>query len=105
MVSKKDHPMTTVADFVWQRLQEWGVRRVFGYPGDGIGGLIGALAHTKGAMDFVQVRHGFRARQRGLAARATAGRERVVTNGIARRHLAGILSPRSVLGASVQGRQ
>ena len=47
----------TVADFIWQRLQEWGVRRVFGYPGDGIGGLIGALARTKGAIDFVQVRH------------------------------------------------
>ena len=47
----------TVADFIWQRLQEWGVRRVFGYPGDGIGGLIGALARTEGAIDFVQVRH------------------------------------------------
>jgi pyruvate dehydrogenase (quinone) len=47
----------TVADFVWQRLQAWGVRRVYGYPGDGIGGLIGALARTKGAIDFVQVRH------------------------------------------------
>ena len=49
--------MTAVADFVWQRLQEWGVRRVFGYPGDGIGGLFGALARTKGAIDIVQVRH------------------------------------------------
>ena len=57
MVSKKDHPMTAVADFVWQRLQEWGVRWVFGYPGDGIGGLFGALARTKGAIDIVQVRH------------------------------------------------
>jgi pyruvate dehydrogenase (quinone) len=47
----------TVADFIWQRLREWGVRRVFGYPGDGIGGLIGALARTEGAIDFVQVRH------------------------------------------------
>jgi pyruvate dehydrogenase (quinone) len=47
----------TVADFVWKRLQEWGVRRVYGYPGDGIGGLIGALARTEGAIDFVQVRH------------------------------------------------
>jgi pyruvate dehydrogenase (quinone) len=47
----------TVADFIWQRLQAWGVRRVFGYPGDGIGGLIGALARTEGAFDFVQVRH------------------------------------------------
>jgi len=47
----------TVADFIWQRLQSWGVRRVYGYPGDGIGGLIGALARTEGAIDFVQVRH------------------------------------------------
>ena len=47
----------TVADFVWQRLKAWGVRRVYGYPGDGIGGLVGALARTKGAIDFVQVRH------------------------------------------------
>jgi pyruvate dehydrogenase (quinone) len=47
----------TVADFIWQRLQEWGVRRVYGYPGDGIGGLIGALARTEGAIDFVQARH------------------------------------------------
>src|ERR671911_596072 len=47
----------TVADFIWQRLQAWGVRRVFGYPGDGIGGLIGALARIEGAIEFVQVRH------------------------------------------------
>jgi pyruvate dehydrogenase (quinone) len=47
----------TVADFIWQRLQAWGVRRVYGYPGDGIGGLISALARTEGAVDFVQVRH------------------------------------------------
>jgi len=47
----------TVADFIWQRLQSWGARRVYGYPGDGIGGLISALARTEGAIDFVQVRH------------------------------------------------
>jgi pyruvate dehydrogenase (quinone) len=47
----------TVADFIWQRLHAWGVRRVYGYPGDGIGGLIGALARTDGAVDFIQVRH------------------------------------------------
>jgi pyruvate dehydrogenase (quinone) len=46
-----------VGDFVWQRLQQWGVRRVFGFPGDGINGLLGALARTEGAIDFVQVRH------------------------------------------------
>ena len=47
----------TVADFIWERLRAWGVRRVFGYPGDGIGGLIGALARTEGAIEFVQARH------------------------------------------------
>jgi pyruvate dehydrogenase (quinone) len=47
----------TVSDFIWQRLQSWGVRRVYGYPGDGIGGLVSALARTEGAIDFVQVRH------------------------------------------------
>ncbi|MGF9762579.1 thiamine pyrophosphate-requiring protein [Microvirga sp. 0TCS3.31] len=47
----------TVADFIWHRLQSWGVRRVYGYPGDGIGGLVSALARTEGAIDFVQVRH------------------------------------------------
>jgi pyruvate dehydrogenase (quinone) len=47
----------TVADFIWQRLQAWGVRRVYGYPGDGIGGLIAALARKEGEIDFVQARH------------------------------------------------
>jgi pyruvate dehydrogenase (quinone) len=47
----------TVSDFIWQRLQAWGVRRVYGYPGDGIGGLISALARQEGAIDFVQARH------------------------------------------------
>ncbi|KLK94646.1 thiamine pyrophosphate-binding protein [Microvirga vignae] len=46
-----------VADFIWQRLHAWGVRRVYGYPGDGIGGLISALARLDGAIDFVQARH------------------------------------------------
>jgi pyruvate dehydrogenase (quinone) len=47
----------TVADFIWQRLKEWGVRRVYGYPGDGISGLIGALARMEDPVEFVQVRH------------------------------------------------
>lgn len=59
----------TVGDFVWQRLHEWGVRRVFGYPGDGINGLMGALDRRNGDMDFVQVRHEEMA---GLMACATA---------------------------------
>src|SRR5579884_2935949 len=48
---------STVSDFFWQRMHEWGVRRVFGYPGDGINGLIGALDRNKDKIDFVQVRH------------------------------------------------
>lgn len=47
----------TVGDFVWRRLKEWGVDRVFGYPGDGINGLMGALDRRDGDIDFVQVRH------------------------------------------------
>src|SRR5215213_5552572 len=47
----------TVGDFIWHRLQAWGVRRVYGYPGDGIAGLVAALARAEGAIDFVQVRH------------------------------------------------
>ncbi|HEY0418036.1 MAG TPA: thiamine pyrophosphate-requiring protein [Acetobacteraceae bacterium] len=47
----------TVGDYIWQRLQQWGVRRVFGYPGDGIAGLMGALDRTEGAVEFVQARH------------------------------------------------
>ncbi|MFC4170160.1 thiamine pyrophosphate-requiring protein [Teichococcus aestuarii] len=47
----------TVGDFVWERLGQWGVRRVYGYPGDGINGLIGALDRAKETMPFVQVRH------------------------------------------------
>jgi pyruvate dehydrogenase (quinone) len=47
----------TVGDFVWQRLREWGVQRVFGYPGDGINGLIGALDRAQNNPELVQVRH------------------------------------------------
>src|SRR5438309_9900764 len=47
----------TVGDFVWERLYAWGVRRVFGYPGDGINGLLGALQRRGGDIEFIQVRH------------------------------------------------
>lgn len=47
----------TVSDFLVRRLLEWGVRRIYGYPGDGINGLMGALEKAKKKMDFVQVRH------------------------------------------------
>ena len=46
-----------VADFIVQRLHEWGVRRVFGFPGDGINGLLGALHRAENKIEFIQVRH------------------------------------------------
>jgi pyruvate dehydrogenase (quinone) len=48
----------TVGDFFWDRLYHWGVRRVFGYPGDGINGLLGALDRFgEDKIRFIQVRH------------------------------------------------
>jgi pyruvate dehydrogenase (quinone) len=46
-----------VGDFLVHRLSEWGVRRIYGYPGDGINGIMGALARADDRMEFVQVRH------------------------------------------------
>ncbi len=45
------------ADHMVSRLVEWGVRRIYGYPGDGINGLLGALDRASDKLDFVQVRH------------------------------------------------
>jgi pyruvate dehydrogenase (quinone) len=47
----------TVSDFLVERLHEWGVRRIFGYPGDGINGIMGALGRAEGQIEFIQVRH------------------------------------------------
>src|SRR6266513_3384084 len=47
----------SVGDFVVERLKAWGVQRVFGYPGDGINGIMGALERAEDKIDFVQVRH------------------------------------------------
>src|SRR5438046_7846629 len=44
------------ADFFVERLKAWGVRRIFGYSGDGINGVIGALQRD-GSIEFVQPRH------------------------------------------------
>ena len=46
-----------VSEFVWHRLSEWGLTRVYGYPGDGVGGLDVALEKAKDRMEYVQVRH------------------------------------------------
>jgi pyruvate dehydrogenase (quinone) len=48
---------STVGDFILQRLTDWGVRRVFGYPGDGINGLMGAMGRAADRFDYVRVRH------------------------------------------------
>lgn len=49
--------MNTVSDFIVNRLSEWGIKRVYGYPGDGINGVMGALNRKKDSIDFIQVRH------------------------------------------------
>ncbi|MEJ7784076.1 MAG: thiamine pyrophosphate-binding protein, partial [Solirubrobacteraceae bacterium] len=46
-----------VSDFIVERLGKWGVRRIYGYPGDGINGIMGALQRAEDEIDFVQVRH------------------------------------------------
>lgn len=46
-----------VSEFVWHRLNEWGIKRVYGYPGDGVGGLDVALERARDTMQYVQVRH------------------------------------------------
>src|SRR4051812_33115625 len=45
-----------VSDFFVGRLHAWGVRRIYGYPGDGINGVLGALQRAK-SIEFIQVRH------------------------------------------------
>ncbi len=47
----------TVSDFLISRINEWGLKRIYGYPGDGINGIIGALDRANGAVEYVQVRH------------------------------------------------
>src|SRR5579871_4063724 len=50
----------TCSDFLIERLHQWGVRRIFGYPGDGINGIMGALGRAEKnshQIDFIQTRH------------------------------------------------
>src|ERR671933_250945 len=47
----------TVAEFTIERLHEWGIRRIFGYPGDGINGFMSALRGVEDKMQFIQTRH------------------------------------------------
>lgn len=52
--------MTTVSEFVIQRIKEWGVTRVFGFPGDGIGEFDGALGKAERdgeGLDYIRPTH------------------------------------------------
>ncbi len=46
----------SVSDYLISRLDDWGVKRIYGFPGDGINGILGAIERAEGPQ-FVQVRH------------------------------------------------
>ena len=50
-------PSQNVAQFMLNRLADWGVDRIYGYPGDGINGLLGAFHEVGDRVEFTQVRH------------------------------------------------
>src|SRR5436309_11512770 len=47
----------SLADYCVERLKAWGIRRIYGYPGDGINGLLGAMGRAGDGPEFIQVRH------------------------------------------------
>jgi pyruvate dehydrogenase (quinone) len=47
----------TVGEFILRRLHAHGIRRIYGYPGDGINGLLGAFHEVGEEVEFVQCRH------------------------------------------------
>jgi pyruvate dehydrogenase (quinone) len=49
----------TVGDYLLDRLATWGVNRIYGYPGDGINGLMGAFGRSSNGKrpEFIQTRH------------------------------------------------
>ena len=47
----------TVSDFIVQRLTQWGITRLYGYPGDGINGMMAALRKAGDHPRFIQARH------------------------------------------------
>jgi pyruvate dehydrogenase (quinone) len=47
----------TVGDFVVQRLIDWGITRIYGYPGDGINGVFAGLRKHSEKIRFIQARH------------------------------------------------
>lgn len=49
--------MPKTADFIIDRLRQWGVHRIFGYPGDGILSMLGALDRADENPELIQPRH------------------------------------------------
>ncbi len=49
--------MPKTADFILDRLRQWGIHRIFGYPGDGILSMLGALDRADGNPELIQPRH------------------------------------------------
>src|SRR6185437_8589918 len=49
----------TVGDYLLERLTTWGIKRIYGYPGDGINGILGAFGRSSNGQrpEFIQVRH------------------------------------------------
>jgi pyruvate dehydrogenase (quinone) len=47
----------TVSDHLLDRLEEWGIRTIFGYSGDGISGILDALDRAEDRFEFIQPRH------------------------------------------------
>ncbi len=47
----------TVSDFMLERLSAWGIERIYGFPGDGINGILGAFNRAEDHLEFVQVPH------------------------------------------------
>jgi len=47
----------TVGDFLLDQLTEWHVERIYGYPGDGINGIMGAMGRASDRFDYIRVRH------------------------------------------------
>src|ERR1700742_3341775 len=50
-------PKQEVSDYLLERLRAWGVDHVFGYPGDGINGILAAFGRSDNRPMFIQSRH------------------------------------------------
>src|ERR1700757_2867089 len=47
----------TVGRYILDRLAEWGVKQIYGYPGDGINGILGGFHEVGDKLEFIQTRH------------------------------------------------